>query len=117
MIQLGENLKKEIQDDFNLKDIYKNGSVEEKRLLDISIKLEGLSRHTSMHAAGVVIGQKPITEYVPLQIVKDEKNGVLITTQYPGPQLEACGLVKMDFLGLITLTLMRNCLKLLEQKK
>lgn len=116
MIQIGENLKKEIEEDYNLKDIYNNGTPEEKRLLDISIKLEGLSRHTSMHAAGVVIGQKPITEYVPLQIVKDEKNGDLITTQFPGPQLEACGLVKMDFLGLITLTLMRDCLKLLEKK-
>lgn len=116
MIQFGENLKKEIQEDFNLREIYNNGNPEEKKLLEISIKLEGLSRHTSMHAAGVVIGQKPITEYVPLQIVKDIKNGDLITTQYPGPQLEACGLVKMDFLGLITLTLMRNCLKLLEKR-
>ncbi len=116
MIQIGDNLQNEIQEDFNLREIFNNGDSEEKKLLNISIKLEGLSRHTSMHAAGVVIGQKPITEYVPLQIVRDVKNGDLITTQYPGPQLEACGLVKMDFLGLITLTLMRNCLKLLEKR-
>ena len=116
MIEIGENLKKEINEDFRLKEIYEQGTTEEKRLLDISIRLEGLSRHTSMHAAGVVIGQKPITEFVPLQLVRDEKNGDFITTQFPGPQLEACGLVKMDFLGLITLTLMRNCLELLSKK-
>ncbi len=112
----GKDLKKEIMETADLREIAHNGSEDEKRLLDISVKLEGISRHTSVHAAGVVIGQKPIIEYVPLQIVKDEKNGDLITTQFPGPQLEECGLVKMDFLGLITLTLMRNCLDLLDKK-
>jgi DNA polymerase-3 subunit alpha len=112
----GKDLKQEIKDTPALRDIYYNGTDDEKRLLEISIKLEGISRHTSVHAAGVVIGQKPIIEFVPLQIVKDEKHGDLITTQFPGPQLEECGLVKMDFLGLITLTLMRNCIDLLNKK-
>jgi len=116
MLPLGKDLKKEINEEKELSDIYLYGMEEEKKLLDISIKLEGISRHTSMHAAGVVIGQMPITEYVPLQVVRDDKNGDLITTQFPGPQLEACGLVKMDFLGLITLTLMRNCLELLKKR-
>ena len=116
MLPIGKNLKKEIFEDSGLREIYKQGRDEEKKLLDISIKLEGITRHTSLHAAGVVIGQNPITEYVPLQSVRDEKNGDLITTQFPGPQLEACGLVKMDFLGLITLTLMRSCLRLLDKK-
>lgn len=111
-----KDLKKDITDIYELNEIYKKSKEEEKKLLDISIKLEGISRHTSLHAAGVVIGQKAITEYVPLQIVRDDKNGNLITTQFPGPQLEACGLVKMDFLGLITLTLLRNCVELLEKK-
>ncbi|MBN2545904.1 MAG: DNA polymerase III subunit alpha [Spirochaetes bacterium] len=116
LILEGKDLKKEIEEIPDLSNIYYNGTSEEKRLLEISIKLEGLSRHTSLHAAGVVIGQKDITQYVPLQIVKDEKAKDLITTQFPGPQLEACGLVKMDFLGLITLTLMRDCLNHLKNK-
>ncbi len=116
MLPEGKDLQKEIYDVPALKNIFENGSDEEKKLLEISIKLEGISRHTSMHAAGVVIGQKPITEYVPLQIVRDDLDNDIITTQFPGPQLEECGLVKMDFLGLITLTLMRNCLELLEKR-
>ncbi len=116
MIVDGDDLKKEIEDVPELKDIYENGTDDEKRLLDISLKLEGLTRHTSVHAAGVVIGKENITEYVPLQIVKDEKNGDMVTTQFPGPLLEMCGLVKMDFLGLITLTLLRNSIELLKRK-
>ena len=116
MLPFGKDLQKEIQETLELKEIYTHGNNEEKRLLEISIKLEGISRHTSLHAAGVVIGRDPITDYVPQQLVKDQKTGDMITTQFPGPQLEACGLVKMDFLGLITLTLMKNCLELLEKK-
>lgn len=116
MLPEGKDLKKEILEEAALREIFEKGNEEEKKLLDISIKLEGLSRHTSMHAAGVVIGRLPIIEYVPLQLVKDEKNGDVIITQFPGPQLEECGLVKMDFLGLITLTLMRNCIELLAKR-
>lgn len=114
----GKDLKKEIMETPELKEIFFNGTENEKKLLNSSIKLEKLSRHTSVHAAGVVIGKSAITDFVPLQIVKDKinKGGDIITTQYPGPQLEECGLVKMDFLGLITLTLMRNCIQLLEDK-
>ncbi|HQJ06678.1 MAG TPA: DNA polymerase III subunit alpha, partial [Spirochaetota bacterium] len=114
----GKDLKKEIMETPELKEIFYNGTDNEKKLLNSSIKLEKLSRHTSVHAAGVVIGKSAITDFVPLQIVKDKinKGGDIITTQYPGPQLEECGLVKMDFLGLITLTLMRNCIQLLEDK-
>ena len=99
-----------------LKQIKNFGSNEEMKLIEVSARLENMTRHTSVHAAGVVIGQKEITEYVPLQIVKDDKGGDIITTQFPGTQLEKCGLVKMDFLGLITLTLMRNCLELIEKR-
>ncbi|MCG8571781.1 MAG: DNA polymerase III subunit alpha [Spirochaetes bacterium] len=98
------------------KTLLTSGTEDEKRLLETSIKLENLTRHTSVHAAGVVIGKEQITNYVPLQVVKDNKKGDMITTQFPGPQLEECGLVKMDFLGLITLTLLRDCLKLLANR-
>jgi DNA polymerase III subunit alpha len=112
----GDNLKTVSEKIPELKQIKNFGTNEEKKLLEVSARLENMTRHTSVHAAGVVIGQKEITEYVPLQIVKDEKAGDIITTQFPGTQLEKCGLVKMDFLGLITLTLMRNCLELIENK-
>jgi DNA polymerase III subunit alpha len=74
-------------------------------LLDVSKRLEGLHRHASTHAAGIVIGEKDLVEYVPLY--RDPRTGS-ISTQFTMNQLEKCGLVKMDFLGLKTLTLIRN---------
>jgi len=82
-------------------------------LFDTAVRLEGLSRHSSTHAAGVVIGKTKLTDYVPLY--KDPKTGQ-ITTQFTMDQLEECGLVKMDFLGLATLTLIRNTLKLIAKR-
>ncbi len=99
-----------------LKQIVENGTEEEQKLIFMAKKLENLNRQTGVHACGVVIGKEQVIEYVPLQLVKDEKQGDTITTQFPGPQLEECGLVKMDFLGLITLTLMRDCVELLQKQ-
>lgn len=76
--------------------------------------LEGLSRHASTHAAGVVIGKEALTEYVPLYV--DAKTGA-VSTQYTMDQLEACGLVKMDFLGLKTLTLIKNTERLIRARR
>ena len=84
-----------------------------KRLLEVSLKLEGLARHASTHAAGIVIGRDELTSYVPLY--RDPKTQV-ITTQYSMDYLEECGLVKMDFLGLKTLTLIKETLRLLEAR-
>ncbi|NNM55478.1 MAG: DNA polymerase III subunit alpha [Spirochaetales bacterium] len=84
-----------------------------QELFDTALRLEGLSRHTSTHAAGVVIGKSSLTDFVPLY--RDPKTGQ-ITTQFTMDQLEECGLVKMDFLGLATLTVVRNTLKLIERK-
>jgi len=84
-----------------------------QNLFDTAVRLEGLSRHSSTHAAGVVIGKTRLTDYVPLY--KDPKTGQ-ITTQFTMDQLEECGLVKMDFLGLATLTLIRNTLKLIAKR-
>jgi len=81
-------------------------------LLEIAGRLEGLARHASTHAAGVVISPQPLTEIVPLyKSNKDE-----ITTQYSMDDLENIGLLKMDFLGLTTLTVIDDCLKLLEAR-
>ncbi|MGX8714759.1 MAG: DNA polymerase III subunit alpha, partial [Lachnospiraceae bacterium] len=77
-------------------------------LVDMSRRLEGLPRHTSMHAAGVVISEKPTVEYVPLSRGSDGA----ITTQYVMTTLEELGLLKMDFLGLRTLTVIRDAVRL-----
>ena len=82
-----------------------------KELIDMSLRLEGLPRHTSMHAAGVVISQKPVDEYVPLSLGAD---GVVVT-QFTMTTLEELGLLKMDFLGLRTLTVIQNAVKLAEK--
>jgi len=84
-----------------------------KELLDISKKLEGLSRHVSTHAAGVVITPKPLLEYLPLYKGTDGE----VVTQYPKDDLEALGLLKMDLLGLKTLTVIRMTLELIEKYK
>mgnify|MGYP000328054663 CR=1 FL=1 len=82
-----------------------------KNLLDMCMKLEGLPRHTSMHAAGVVISQKDVSEYVPLSRAQDGS----IVTQFTMTTLEELGLLKMDFLGLRTLTVIQNAAKLIQK--
>ena len=81
-------------------------------LFDVAKRLEGFNRHTSTHAAGVVIGQDVLTEYVPLY--RDAKTGA-VSTQYTMDMLEGCGLVKMDFLGLKTLTLIKHTEELIQK--
>ncbi|RHR44083.1 DNA polymerase III subunit alpha [Clostridiaceae bacterium AF18-31LB] len=82
-----------------------------KELVDMSMRLEGLPRHTSMHAAGVVISQKAVDEYVPLSRAQDGS----LTTQFTMTTLEELGLLKMDFLGLRTLTVIQNAVRMAEQ--
>ena len=79
-------------------------------LIDTARRLEGLPRHTSMHAAGVVISQKDVSEYVPLSRAQDGS----IVTQFTMTTLEELGLLKMDFLGLRTLTVIQNAVHLIE---
>lgn len=84
-----------------------------KYLIDMSKRLEGLPRHTSMHAAGVLISQKAVDEYVPLSRSSDGT----ITTQYIMTTLEELGLLKMDFLGLRTLTVIQDAVNLVKKNK
>ena len=83
-----------------------------KYLIDMSRRLEGLPRHSSMHAAGVVISQKSVDEYVPLSRASDGS----ITTQFTMTTLEELGLLKMDFLGLRTLTVIQNAVKMAKKR-
>lgn len=93
-----------------LKLIY-NTDEKVKRLIDLSMKLEGLPRNTSTHAAGVVISSLPTMELVPLQ-----KNDDLTTTQYTWTELEELGMLKMDFLGLRTLTVIKDTCEFVRER-
>ena len=84
-----------------------------KQLIDMAKRLEGLPRHSSMHAAGVVISQKSVDEYVPLSRAADGT----ITTQFTMTTLEELGLLKMDFLGLRTLTVIQNAVQMARKKQ
>ena len=84
---------------------------EVKYLIEMAKRLEGLPRHSSMHAAGVVISQKSVDEYVPLSRAADGS----VTTQFTMTTLEQLGLLKMDFLGLRTLTVIQNAVRLAEK--
>ena len=81
-----------------------------KKLLDMAMRLEGMPRHASTHAAGVLISAVPITDLVPLQ-----RNEESVVTQYPMGVLETMGLLKFDFLGLRNLTIIRNCVQAIQQ--
>ena len=83
-----------------------------KLLIDTAMKLEGYPRNCSTHAAGIVIADGPLTDYVPLQ---DGDNGVV--TQYPMDCLEKLGMLKMDFLGLRNLTIIQDTVKMVEQNR
>ena len=109
-MELGITIEKALEKNPDLRKLYEEDS-EIHKLIDMSKRLEGLPRHTSMHAAGVVISQKPVDEYVPLSRSSDGT----ITTQYIMTTLEELGLLKMDFLGLRTLTVIQNAVKFAEK--
>ena len=107
---LGTTLEKALQMNSDLKTLYETDE-QVKVLIDMSKRLEGLPRHSSMHAAGVVISQKSVDEYVPLSLGSDGS----VTTQFTMTTLEELGLLKMDFLGLRTLTVIQNAVQLVEK--
>ena len=107
---LGMTLDKALTMNPDLKKAY-NEDEQVHYLIDMSRRLEGLPRHTSMHAAGVVIGSRSIDEFVPLSRASDGT----ITTQFTMTTIEELGLLKMDFLGLRTLTVIQNAVRLAEK--
>jgi DNA polymerase III subunit alpha len=102
--ELGITLDKALKESGDLKSLYESDE-QVKRLIDFARSVEGLPRHSSTHAAGVVIARNPLTDYVPVQI----SEGTLVT-QYDKDHVEELGLLKMDFLGLRTLTVISNAL-------
>ena len=111
-MELGITIGRALEINRELKNLY-DSDEEIRYLLDMSLRLEGLPRHTSMHAAGVVISKAPVVEYVPVSRASDES----VTTQFTMTTLEELGLLKMDFLGLRTLTVIQNAVRLINKKR
>ena len=109
-MELGITIDKALGMNPELKTLYESDE-KIRRLIDMAKRLEGLPRHTSMHAAGVVICQKAVDEFVPLSRAQDGS----LTTQYTMTTLEELGLLKMDFLGLRTLTVIQNAVEMAEK--
>ncbi len=111
---LGDDPEKAIPD---LKEIYKNDA-KAREIIDIAKKIEGMPRHASTHAAGVIISDKPLVEYLPLHRPTKgtaEDNPVKMVTQFPMETAESIGLLKVDFLGLSTLTILRKACDLIKR--
>ncbi|MDR9502070.1 MAG: DNA polymerase III subunit alpha [Desulfurivibrionaceae bacterium] len=108
--ELKMTLKKALLDEPRLKDLFTHDN-QVKQLLEVGMTLEGLQRHTSIHAAGVVISPEPMVEYLP--VCKGPKGEVL--TQYDMKYTEKTGLIKFDFLGLKTLTVIDRALKIIKK--
>ena len=111
LISSRKGINQSLKDQKKLQELYHNDG-EIKELIDYARGVEGLPRHISTHAAGVIIGAKPLTQIVPLQ-----KQDESVITQLPMGDLEALGLLKMDFLGLRNLTVIKNTLQLIEDRK
>ncbi len=104
-------IKKAMEQNLELKELYENNE-EMKKLLDIAMALEGMPRQASTHACGIVITKEPVVNYVPLYVRDDA-----ISTQYIMTTLEELGLLKMDFLGLRTLTVIKDTIDLVKKNK
>ena len=107
----GMTISRAMEGNRELRDLYENDS-SVKELIDMAMKLEGMPRHASTHAAGVVIADKPVAEYVPLAV-----NDEAVVTQFTMTALEELGLLKMDFLGLRNLTVIAETEKYIRKKQ
>ncbi|MEK7494949.1 MAG: DNA polymerase III subunit alpha, partial [Patescibacteria group bacterium] len=116
MIPMFTSIKKALEEVPEFTQWYESNA-DAKKLIDAATKVEGLSRHASMHACGVVITKDPVTEYTPLQRVSGSREGVV--TQYDASTksnaVEKIGLLKMDFLGLKNLTIIQNTLRIVKK--
>ena len=109
---LGITLDKAIEIEPQLKEAYKNNA-QTRNVIEVARKLEGLSRHAGVHAAGVIVADEPLTNFIPLY--KQNRDSEQIITQFEGPMAEKVGLLKMDFLGLRTLSVIGRSVELVKQ--
>jgi DNA polymerase-3 subunit alpha len=118
LIPMFATIEKTLAEVKEFKDIYESGP-EAKRLIDSAKRLEGVARHASMHACGVVITREPVSEYTPLQKIVGKESGAV--TQYSSSTkysfIEKIGLLKMDFLGLKNLTIIQNALRIVRKTR
>lgn len=112
--KLGITLSEAFEEVKELAELKKSLTTPEGKVLDLAERLEGLVRHTGIHAAGIIIAPHDIVEYIP---VKTDKNSDLLVTQYDGSVLEGIGMLKMDFLGLKTLSIIKDALQLIQQNR
>ncbi|KPK31874.1 MAG: DNA polymerase III subunit alpha [Chlamydiae bacterium SM23_39] len=110
--ELNITIKKSLELDPELNNMYKY-DIETEMIIDIAKKLEGSIRNTSIHAAGIIISEEPINDFIPICTAKDTD---LIVTQFAMKQVEALGMLKIDFLGLKTLTSIQKTINLIEQR-
>ncbi len=108
---VGATIQSALDEVTELKEIYRTEPMM-KHLIDMAKQLEGVARHASTHACGIVISKEPLTSYVPLTI---STRGELVSTQYAMWDIEAIGLLKMDFLGLSNLTIIKNALRIIRK--
>ncbi|MFA6354236.1 MAG: DNA polymerase III subunit alpha [Candidatus Paceibacterota bacterium] len=114
LIPFNMNLKESIEKVPELAEFYEKNE-EAKKLLDAAKHLEGVARHASVHACGTVITEKPLTEYVPLQLAPQDKNSII--TQFEMHSIEDLGLLKIDLLGLKNLTIIEETLHLIQDRQ
>jgi len=114
MIPFFSTLSEALAENSELKEIYENDP-EAKKLIDFAKKLEGVARHASTHACGVLITKNPLTDYVPLQFASSDDKTII--SQYSLHPIEDLGLLKMDFLGLKNLTIIEKALEIVEKTK
>ena len=107
---LGITIEKALKESDDFKTLYASDS-QIKELIDTAMSVEGMPRNSSTHAAGIVITDRPVSDYVPLA-----KNDESVVTQFTMTTIEELGLLKMDFLGLRTLTVINDCVKMIQRK-
>jgi DNA polymerase-3 subunit alpha len=110
LIPPNSSIEEALQNSQELQNLVENNA-QAKKIIDIAKRIEGHARHASIHAAGIVISKDPLMEYVPLQVMNSSE----VVTQFPMTNLEELGLLKMDFLGLRTLTVIYDTLKKIKE--
>ncbi len=115
LIPFGKSIEEGLERVAELRQLYQSTDYI-RTLIDTARSLEGVARHASTHAAGVVIADRPLVEYTPLHRPTKGETGGAVITQYPMEALESIGLLKIDFLGLSTLTIMRRAADLIRER-
>lgn len=114
LIPFGSDLEEALAQTAELNELYKNNP-DAKKIIDAAKKLEGVARHASVHACGVVISKEPLVNYAPLQYAPQGQNAII--TQFEMHSIEDLGLLKMDFLGLKNLTIIENTIRLIKETR